>query len=97
MEHKKPGIVEVGDRSSDYHELSRPTDQVWIKCPECETQIFFVTEHGVGDGIDYSLKDAPLSVLVDLTKHAQACTGCGVILKLEIAEQPKMKVEIVGD
>ena len=92
-------IVEIqGRRSEDWQSTVRSTpDRVWIRCPDCSAQIFFIVERGgANDAVDYGLDDAPLGILVELTKHAQACTGCGVILKLAVAEPPKMRIEVVS-
>lgn len=72
-------------------------DQVWVVCPACKKQTVFRSEAGIRSLDDYSLEDAPLPVLVDLTRHAQACNHCGTILKLKIVEQPKMEVMVIGE
>lgn len=76
--------------------MDQAFNRIWIICPVCQSQIWFHTRTDSEGMIDYSLKDAPLNDLIELTKHAHACRSCGAMIKLRVAEHPKMEIEIIG-
>ena len=87
---------EIRSISANGSIMDHAFNRIWIMCPACQSQMCFHTRTDSEGMIDYSLRDAPLADLIELTKHAHACKSCGAILKLRVVESPKMEIELVG-
>lgn len=63
-------------------------DKIYIKCPECGEDFVFYTTQGPGEGISFSLHDAPFESLIELNEEADdgqvQCVVCDTFLKVPI-------------
>jgi hypothetical protein len=60
-------------------------DTVICECPNCRSQEEFQSKSGDCILQTFDLKDCPDDILQDVNRHAPCnCTGCGIILQVNI-------------
>lgn len=60
-------------------------DRVWVSCPQCGAANEFQSKSGDCTLADYTLADAPPSILGDLDRQgAISCEKCGVPFEIKV-------------
>ncbi len=59
-------------------------DSVFVKCPKCGSKIEFQSKTGPCELNEYTLENAPASVLGNLDLLTEDCTKCGQVVIFKV-------------
>jgi len=59
-------------------------DRIWITCPQCGTSVEEQSKAGPCSLKDYTLDDAPNSVLGDIIGNSVICPECKSTIKISV-------------
>lgn len=59
-------------------------DVVWVPCPHCDERVEFQSKKGTCALIDYTLDDAPNSILNDIAGRDKVCDKCGRLFSVVV-------------
>lgn len=57
-------------------------DTIWVKCPKCNKESGFQSKSGDCILRDYTLKDCPDDVIVDINRHSPVTCNCGAMFEV---------------